>query len=204
VPRLSSSPPPGPGTPADAAGAGGRRARRVRAVNGAGAGAVPRHLRPYFPAADYRKIRELVCELAGAGGGGGKWQKTEWNEKGVESGHPSSPEKHEGCAIRCMRQHGHSLARGRPNTAHFAGSAGRWEGPPKGAAPFNAPAPLPDMPYAIAHRRAHGRHLPPNGPESSARPARGARPAATGGAEGRPNIAHLAGSAGRAQWRRPF
>jgi hypothetical protein len=111
----------------------------VRAVAG-GAGAVPRHLRPYFPAAgstlkssgaagDYRKIRELVCELAGAGGGGGKWQKTEWNEKGVASGHPSSPEKHEGCAIRCMRQHGHSLARGRPNTAHFAGSAGRWEDP---------------------------------------------------------------------------
>jgi hypothetical protein len=59
------------GTPAEAAGAGGRRARRVVAVNGAGAGAVPRHLRPYLPAAgsalkssgaagDYRKIRELL------------------------------------------------------------------------------------------------------------------------------------------------
>jgi hypothetical protein len=58
-------------SPAEVPGAGGRRARRVRAVDGAGAGAVPRHLRPYLPAAgstlkssgaagDYRTIRELV------------------------------------------------------------------------------------------------------------------------------------------------
>jgi hypothetical protein len=59
------------GTPAKAAGAGGRRARPVRAANGAGAGAVPRRLRPYLPAAGstlkssgtaggYRKICEVL------------------------------------------------------------------------------------------------------------------------------------------------
>jgi hypothetical protein len=50
------------GTPSDAAGAaGGRRARRVRAVNGAGAGAVPRHLRPYFEAHLSSLAADALC-----------------------------------------------------------------------------------------------------------------------------------------------
>jgi hypothetical protein len=101
----------------------------VRAVDGAGAGAMPRYLRPYLPAAgstlkssgaagDYRKIRELLVggladvltcwcwqwrrKMAKDGverEGGDKWTSKEPGEA-----------REVACAVRCMRQHGHSLA----------------------------------------------------------------------------------------------